>query len=166
MQFNVGDFIVHPTHGVGEIVKIEEKRFTGKETSLYYNITLPNRTLWVPVESEIAAELRPVTARSELGQYRKLLKSPPTPLDTNYQKRHLELVRRLNEGSFRALCEVVRDLTARGWRKPLGQQDTATLKKTRENLVEEWATSAGISRAEAIQEVEALLQTTQQAFES
>lgn len=164
MQFNAGDFIVHPTYGVGEIVKIEEKRFTEKETNRYYKISLPNRTLWVPVESDIATELRLVTARSELGQYRKLLISPPAPLDTNYQKRHLELVKRLNEGSFRALCEVVRDLTARGWRKPLGQQDAATLKKTRQSLVEEWATSAGISTAEAVKEVEALLQTTQQAL--
>jgi hypothetical protein len=47
----------------------------------------------------------------------------------------------------------------------LGQQDATTLKKTRQSLVEEWATSAGISRSEAVQEVEALLQTTQQAFE-
>jgi CarD family transcriptional regulator len=165
MQFNVGAFIVHPTYGVGEIVKIEEKRFTGKGTSLYYKITLSNRTLWIPVESEIATGLRLVTARSELEKYRNLLKSPPATLNTNYQKRHLELVGRLNQGSFRALCEVVRDLTARGWRKPLGQQDATTLKKTRQSLVEEWATSAGISRSEAVQEVEALLQTTQQAFE-
>jgi len=104
-----------------------------------------------------------VTVKSELEQYRNLLKSPPVPLHKNHHRRHLELVSRLKQGSFQVVCEVVRDLTAWGWRKPLGQTDTSTLQKTRESLYQEWATAAGVSMVEAIKEVESLLRTTRQA---
>jgi CarD family transcriptional regulator len=163
-QFNVGDFIVHPSYGVGHIVGIEKRQFADQETCLYYKIMLPKRTIWIPVEAQAALGLRLATAKGDLDQYRDLLTSPPAPLNKNYQKRHLELVARLKEGSFRVICEVVRDLTARSWQNALGSKDMATLQKTRESLYQEWATAAGISTSEAIKEVEALLRTTQQEF--
>ncbi len=164
MQFKVGDFVVHPAYGVGHIIKIEEKQFSEKGTRLYYKVTLPKRTIWIPVQAHGALGLRLVTAKSDLDQYRTLLKSRPVPLNKNHHRRHLELVSRLRQGSFQGVCEVVRDLTAWGWRKPLGPTDTATLQKTRESLFQEWATAAGVSIAEAIKEVESLLLATRQAY--
>jgi RNA polymerase-interacting CarD/CdnL/TRCF family regulator len=131
---------------------------------LYYKITRPKHTMWIRVEAQEATGLRLVTAKSELGQYRNLLKSPPVPLEKNHQQRHLELVSRLRQGSFQGVCEVVRDLTAWSWRKPLGQTDTTTLQKSRDSLYEEWATSAGVSITEASKEIDALLLTTQPAY--
>ena len=163
MQFEVDDFIVHPVYGVGHIVKIEEKQFSDRGTRQYYKVTLPKRTVWLPVEAEDSMGLRLVTAKSDLDRYRKLLKSPPTPLDKNHHRRHLELISRLKQGSFQGLCEVVRDLTAWSLRKPLGRTDTATLQKTRENLHQEWATAADISMVEAIREVDSLLRSSRQA---
>jgi CarD family transcriptional regulator len=162
MQFNVGDLIVHPAHGVGQIVEIEEKQFSEKGESLYYKVVSAKRTVWIPVEAH-EAELRRVTAKSELDRYRKLLKSPPVPLDKNHHRRHLDLVKRLKLGSFQVLCEIVRDLTAWGRRKPLGPSDTTILKRSWENLYEEWATAAGVSTAEATKEVEALLRVARPA---
>ena len=157
MQFKVGDLVVHLTYGIGRIAEIEEKRFSEKGACLYYKITLPRRTVWVPVKSEETNGLRLVTVKSDLDLYRNLLKSPPVPLEKNHHRRHLELISRLKQGSFRDVCEVVRDLTAWGRRKPLGQTDTATLQKTRESLYQEWAAAAGISTTEAIREIDSLL---------
>jgi RNA polymerase-interacting CarD/CdnL/TRCF family regulator len=162
MQFKVDDFVVHPAYGVGHIVKIEEKRFSEKETRLYYKLIWPERTVWIPVEAQATIRLRLVTAKSDLNQYRNLLKGPPVPLPKNHHHRHRELLSRLKRGSFQMVCEVVRDLTAWSWRKPLGPTDKATLQKTRERLYQEWATAADLSRAEAIKEVESLLRATGQ----
>ncbi len=164
MQFKVSDLVVHSTYGVGRIVEIEEKMFSEKGARLYYKITLPKRTVWIPVEVQEAIGFRLATVKSELDQYRTLLKSPPVPLHKNHHRRHLELVSRLKQGSFQGVCEVVRDLTAWGWRKPLGQTDSSTLQKTRESLYQEWATAAGVSIGEAIKEIEALLRSTRQAY--
>jgi CarD family transcriptional regulator len=164
MQFKIGDFIVHPVYGVGRLVKIEERQFSEKGARLYYQVTLPRRTVWIPVEAQATIGLRLVTAKGDLDYHRELLKSRPAPLHKDNKQRHLELVSRLNRGSFQAMCEVVRDLTAWGWRKPLGHMDMTTLKQTQESLYQEWAAADGVSIAEAIKEVKSLLQTTQQAF--
>jgi RNA polymerase-interacting CarD/CdnL/TRCF family regulator len=130
---------------------------------LYYKITLPRSTVWIPVEAQATIGLRLVTASSDLDQYRDVLKGWPVPLHKNYKRRHLELVSRLNQGSFQALCEVVRDLTGWGLRKPLGRTDIVTLQKTQERLYQEWAIAAGVSTVEAIKEIKSLLRTTQRA---
>ena len=119
--------------------------------------------MWIPVEAQATIGLRLITTGSDLGQYRDLLKSRPVPLHKDYRQRHLELAGRLTQGSFQVLCEVVRDLTAWGWRRPLTRTDAVTLKKTQESLYQEWATAAGVSTAEAIKEIKSLLQTNQQA---
>jgi RNA polymerase-interacting CarD/CdnL/TRCF family regulator len=161
MQFEVGDSVVHPVYGVGHIVKIEEKRFSEKETRLYYKITLPKRRLWIPIETHEVIGLRLVTAKCDLDQYRNLLRSRPVSLPKNHNKRHLELASRLKQCSFQAVCEVVRDLTGLSQGKVLGPTDRATLQKSREILYQEWTVAADVSRAEAIEEVESLLSVIQ-----
>ncbi|MBE7550271.1 MAG: hypothetical protein HS126_38785 [Anaerolineales bacterium] len=157
MQFKIGDRVVLPAHGIGHIREIEEKNFSEPGTRLYYKIALSKHSIWIPVEAHEVSGLRLVTGKSDLDHYRTLLKSPPAPLEKNHHRRHLELVSRLKQGSFQAMCEVVRDLTAWGWRKPLGQADTALLQKSRQNLYQEWATAAGVSTTEAIREIDSLL---------
>jgi len=164
MLFNVGDIVVHPAHGVGQIVKVEEKRFSGKEAGLYYEVMLQKSTIWVPVEAQGASSLRGLTDKRDLAQYRNVLKGRPALLDTDSHKRHLELVQRLRQGSFQVKCEVVRDLTARSWYKPLNEFDSNSLRKVREDLCQEWATAEGISLSEASTEVGALLWEAQQAY--
>jgi RNA polymerase-interacting CarD/CdnL/TRCF family regulator len=163
MQFKIGDPVVHPAFGIGHIVEIEEKSFFEKEVHLYYKITRLKRTMWVRVESREGGGLRLVTAKSDLDYYCDLLKSPPVPLNTNQQQRQLELISRLKQGSFQGVCEVVRDLTAWNWHKPLGQADTTTLQKSQDSLYQEWATAAGVSTAEAIREIGSLLRATRPA---
>ncbi|HMQ51572.1 MAG TPA: CarD family transcriptional regulator [Anaerolineae bacterium] len=164
MQLKIGDLVVHPAFGMGHIVDIEEKQFSQRETArLYYKVTRLKHTMWQRVEGQEAGGLRLVTAKSDLDQYRDLLKSPPIALNANHPERQLELDSRLQEGSFRGVCEVMRDLTAWNLLNPLGQADTTTLQKTRLSLYEEWATAADISVAEATKEINSLLQTTQEA---
>lgn len=160
MQFNVGNFVIHPVYGLGHIVEIEEKQFSEKETRLYYKITLPRSTIWIPIEAQTTLGLRLVTAKSDLDQYRTVLKSHPVPLNNDHSRQPLELAARLKQGSFRVMCEVVRDLTVSSWQKPLGRIDADTLRKTRERLFEEWATADGVSIAETTKEIESLLQAT------
>jgi RNA polymerase-interacting CarD/CdnL/TRCF family regulator len=159
MQFKISDWVVLPAYGIGQIREIEEKIFSEQGARLYYKIALSKHSIWIPVEAHEVSGLRLVTVKSELDHYRHLLKSPPIPLEKNHHRRHLELVNRLKRGSFQIVCEVVRDLTAWGWRKPLGQTDTALLQKTRQSLYQEWAAAAGVPVTEAIREVDSLLLT-------
>jgi CarD family transcriptional regulator len=159
MEFKIGDLVVHPAFGIGHIVAIEEKQFSEKAAAYaYYKITRLNHKIWIRVEAQKASGLRLVTAGSDLDQYRNLLKSPPVSLNTNQQQRQTELSSRLQEGSFKGVCEVLRDLTAWNVLEPLGQADATTLQKTQISLYEEWAAAAGVSTATATSEIDRLLQ--------
>lgn len=163
MSFNVGDVVVHSEHGIGQVVRLEEKRFFGVESRLYYEVNMPNTTVWVPVEAGAPIGLRPVTDRADLPRYRRVLTSRPLSLDKDRRQRQLYVSQRLKQGSFELLCEVVRDLTASSWRKSLNEWDSLALRRAYDNLCQEWALSAAVPLAEARDEIEALLAEARQA---
>jgi len=166
MEFDAGDYVVHPSYGVGNILRLEEKRLAETEMRLYYVLAVENSTVWVPVHSTGATGLRRVTPKQELERYRRVLKSKPTVLDRDHHKRRLEITERLKRGSFLAVCEATRDLTAHGWRKPLNDVDASMLQKVRDNLCREWAASQGVSVADAAREVDGLLHAAQETYKS
>ena len=164
MEFQSGDNVVHPSYGVGNIVRLEERQLAEAQMRLYYVLAFGTTTVWVPVHSDWSTILRTVTAKQDIDQYRALLKSRPTPLERDHNKRRLEINERLKPGSFRVMCEVVRDLAACGWYKQIGEVDAGLLQKVRGNLRREWAAAAGIPMPEAIQEVDALLLAGREAY--
>ncbi len=156
MEYRVNDLVVHPQHGVGRVVKLETRQFGPGTKQRYYEISIPTGTIWVPVEGPPNG-LRRLTSKGELGRYRGLLRSRPTPLASDHRQRQLALVERLRESSLQARCEVVRDLTAHSWNKPLNESSGTLLRNARQVLCAEWAAAEGLSLAEAAHEIEALL---------
>ncbi|MBI4632164.1 MAG: hypothetical protein HZC38_11420 [Chloroflexi bacterium] len=163
MQFKVGDYVVHFSYGPGQIVNLEKKQLFGGEARLYYEIMTPKNAVWVPVEPGAKSTLRSVTSKSDLSTYRQILKSKPTTLSKEHRVRHLELTDRLKNGSFQILCEVVRDLTAHGWSKPLSDVDAALLRRVYDNVCQEWSITANITIVEANKYIGALLSEAKQA---
>jgi CarD family transcriptional regulator len=166
MGFSAGDDVVHPTYGVGSILRLEERQLAEAELRWYYVLAIGKHTVWVPVRPDGSTALRAVTAKQELDQYRALLKSHPVKLERDHHKRRLEIRTRLTQGSFRAMCEAVRDLTALGWYRRIGEGDAAVLEKVLDNLQREWAAATGASMLEAIREVDALLQAGREVYKS
>ncbi|MBI5304673.1 MAG: hypothetical protein HY868_21245 [Chloroflexi bacterium] len=164
MEFQVGDTVFHPVHGVGHIVAIAENELIGHQARMYYQITMEHSTVWVPVEAHLTIGLRHLTSKRDLARYRSVLKSRPTTLDDDHTKRRVAMTNQLKEGSLQIVCQLVRDLTARGWHKRLTQVDTTTLLKAREKLEQEWAAAAGISSIETSAEIDALLLEGKQHF--
>jgi RNA polymerase-interacting CarD/CdnL/TRCF family regulator len=164
MQLRVGDCVVHPSFGIGQITNLAVKRLSEQEARLYFEINMNESTIWVPVETSRPSRLRPLTTREDLDRYRKLLVSRPSPLDDDHRKRTLDIDIRLKEGTFQAVCETVRDLTARGWKKNASQGDLALLNRAQKNLYLEWSASAGVSPAEAAEEINSLLLKAQQIY--
>lgn len=162
MELQVGDRVVHPIYGVGRIAAVGKKRFTG-EARVYYEVVAEKTTVWVPMESSDAIGLRRLTTKIDLAAYRKVLKSRPLSLTQDHTRRRTELAAGLKQGSFQALCEMVRDLTARGWHKPLGSADAAYLRRAHDHLCEEWASADGVSIAAANEEIDSLLLESRQA---
>ena len=166
MDFRTGDDVVHPNYGVGSIVRLEERELAASGMRWYYVLAIGTSTVWMPMQADGSTTLRAVTRKQDLEQYRAVLSSRPVLLDRDYKKRRLDLIERLTHSSFRVMCEIVRDLSALGWDKPMGETDASLLKKVQDNLRREWAAATGQSPQEAIQEVEALLKAGRVAHQA
>jgi RNA polymerase-interacting CarD/CdnL/TRCF family regulator len=164
MTFAVDDRVVHPQHGVGRVVRLASRRFDAGTPRLYYEIALVKGTIWVPVADSLSG-LRRLTGSHELARCRSLLRGRPSRLAEDHRQRQLEVTHRLKAGTLRVRCEVVRDLTAHGWGKPLCQSSAALLHTASEALNEEWAAAEGTSVHDAAREIAGLLLEGRRVFE-
>ncbi|MCI0608524.1 MAG: hypothetical protein L0Z71_05625, partial [Anaerolineae bacterium] len=114
MIFEIGDRVVHPQHGLGQVVKLEAREFESGVLRQYYEISMPGgSTVWVPVDLGTVG-LRKPAERSEIARCRKILVARPAPLTEEPRSRQAILLARLKQGTIFTFCEVVRDLYAFG----------------------------------------------------
>jgi CarD family transcriptional regulator len=158
LSFEVGDRVVHPQHGVGRVVKLEDREFASGGVQRYYEISIPGGSIvWVPVDLPNSG-LRNLATRDEIDDCRKILEAEPERLTDDGRVRQSELVARLRQGTLAAQCEVVRDLAAFVAHKPAYGTISSLLERIRGVLSEEWSIVEGISMPEAVMEIDALLQ--------
>lgn len=155
MKFSIGDKVVHPQHGVGFVAGLEEKRFEPNAARMYYVVSIPDTTLWVPVDLSTSG-LRKLSLKSELEQGRQVLQATPQTLNPG-QELLASLSGRIKQGTLIAQCEVVRDLTAFGWHKPLYGPLADFQRMVLNVLCQEWAAVKGVSQVEASHEIDILL---------
>jgi CarD family transcriptional regulator len=160
-MFEIGDQVVHPQHGVGQIVKLEDREFERGDTRRYYEIHIPGgSTVWVPVDLSNSG-LRRLASRSDLARCREILQAPPSPLMEDGRVRQSALVAHLRQGTLAAQCEVVRDLSAFVAHKPAYGTITAFLEAMLRVLCQEWSTVEGVSMSEAMSEITTLLEKSE-----
>lgn len=164
MSFKVGDRVIHPRHGLGQVTNLAVKQFVEGEKRPFYEISFPGSTLWVPFNLS-STGIRKLTVKSEVASCRRLLKAPANPLNSDPRLRQSELRDHLKEGTLTAHCEVVRDLAATGWHKPLSGSMASFLQSTQDVLCQEWAAVEGITVSEAAREIESLLEKGRQAYD-
>ena len=127
MTFKAGEYVAHANYGVGQIIGIEKIQYLGNEPRPYYIVAIDNGTMWVPVEETVVNRIRAIISKDDLPKYREILISPPVPFNHDRYKRRCDYIEHLKQGSFQALCEVVRDLTAQRHLKMLNENDSSTL---------------------------------------
>jgi CarD family transcriptional regulator len=156
--FEIGDTVVHPQHGVGQIVQLQDREFERGETRKYYEVQIPGgSTVWVPVDLSNSG-LRRLAHKSELVHCREILKSDPLPLTQDGRVRQSALVEHLRQGTIVAQCEVVRDLSAFVAHKPAYGTVTVFLEAMMRVLTQEWAMVEGITSLDAMSEISSLLE--------
>jgi CarD family transcriptional regulator len=166
MTFEIGDHVVHPQHGLGQVVKLEAREFDSGVTRQYYEISMPeNSTVWVPVDLATTG-LRKPAERSDIDRCRKILTSRPTPLTDDSRVRQANLSARLKQGTIFTFCEIVRDLYAYGEHKSLYGTIAGFFRVTKDVLCQEWAVVEGLSLSQAVLEVDSLLETGRESMKA
>jgi CarD family transcriptional regulator len=110
-DFSVGDHVVYPAHGVGEVKGVESQSVAGMELEVYV-ITFDHEkmTLRVPTKRAVTSGLRPLAANDVVTQAMTTLKGRARVKRTMWSRRAQEYEAKINSGDLISIAEVVRDL--------------------------------------------------------
>lgn len=111
LQFKVGDKVVYPSHGVGEIIDVESGSIAGISVEVYV-ISFPHdkMVLRVPVKRAATAGLRPLVGKDDVTRIYKVLKGRPKIGNKMWSRRAQEYEAKINSGDIVSIAEVIRDL--------------------------------------------------------
>jgi CarD family transcriptional regulator len=160
MGFSVGDKVMHPSFGAGQITG-EEHRELVDGFKHYYVIKVvgTTATAYVPIRKMDELGVRPVMSSTVLIHVLGTLQSVPSTLSNEYKKRQEGVQEKLGTGLPVPMAEAVRDLTWHRKRKHLTQGDEALLKRGRERLATEMALATDGDVVEAHELIDGTLRT-------
>ena len=106
-----GDYVVYPTHGVGQVQGIGEETIAGQELELVV-VTFDNErmTLRVPTDKLEASGLRPIVSAKEMEVALSVLTGRARVKRTMWSRRAQEYESKINSGEPGQIAEVLRDL--------------------------------------------------------
>jgi CarD family transcriptional regulator len=140
MDYTIGQTIIHPAHGPGEIVGIEHHEFV-EGFKRYYVIRFADKqlTVRVPFRRIENVGLREVMSSARLQQVMATLRGLPNQLPKDFKARRKKLEALIFSGAPIKVAEAVRELTWRRVDKSLNIEDKRLLEHGRELLIQEMA---------------------------
>lgn len=144
MQYVVGENIVHPAHGAGEIVGVEEQE-ASDDSNQYCVIFFPDRKLKIriPLSRIEDVGLRSIMSSSTYREILETLPEAPRALPQDFKERREMLQAIVSSGFPIRVAGVIRDLNWRSHNKPLNRSDAEMLSEARHRLVQEMALATG-----------------------
>jgi CarD family transcriptional regulator len=156
LELKEGDYIVHATHGVGEIMGIESKKLQD-EKHVYYTVKTEKLTYWLELVESKSARIRSVCAPATFTKALSVMRREPKPLSNNFRTRIRNIKDEMVKCSVIANARLIRDLHARNAEKNLHVNEHRTMDKLKNQFASEWAVSADIDKSEAVAEMEKAL---------
>ncbi len=111
LEFKNKEFVVYPSHGVGQITSVERQEVAGHELELYViTFAKDKMTLRVPTNKSEAVGMRKLSEPKVITQAIDTLKGKAKVKRTMWSRRAQEYEAKINSGDLISIAEVVRDL--------------------------------------------------------
>ena len=109
--FRVNEFIVYPSHGVGQISEITNQQFGDTELELFViNFDKEKMTLLLPLDKAVEYGMRKLADKTMMTGAMKTLRGRARIKRTMWSRRAQVYEAKINSGDLVATAEVVRDL--------------------------------------------------------
>src|SRR4026207_802507 len=138
VEFDVGDNVVYPHHGAGQVVKKEEKNILG-EVREYLTIKILHNdmTVMVPCENAGKAGLRRVIDEETVKKVLAVLTDDCSEMPKNWNRRFKHNRDKIKTGDIYELAEVVRNLAVREQEKGLSTGEKQMYTRAKKILASE-----------------------------
>ncbi len=157
-NYKVGDKVVYPGHGVGEISAIKAKLIAGEEHKVYeFTILSSGVKMVVPLIQAQTIGIRKVSDKKAIEKVYKILKDRNSKLDTQtWNRRFREYSQKLQTGSVYEIAAVFRDLSILSIDKELSFGEKRMREKAETLLVSEISIAKARSEDKVVGELKEL----------
>ncbi|WP_297369234.1 CarD family transcriptional regulator [Acidocella sp.] len=153
-NFQQGDYVVYPTHGVGKVERIAVEEIAGHTLELIHITFDENRmTLRVPTAKARTAGLRKLTSRKQFDDVLNVLKGRARIKRTMWSRRAQEYEAKINSGDPSAIAEVVRDLHRNAGQPDQSFSERQIYESALDRLAAEYAALEQIDKPAAIEKL-------------
>jgi CarD family transcriptional regulator len=138
IEFEVGDNVVYPHHGAGQVIKKEQKEILG-EVREYLTIKILHNdmTVMVPCENAGKAGLRRVIDEDTVKKVLAVLSDDVSEMPKNWNRRFKHNRDKIKTGDIYELAEVVRNLAIREQDKGLSTGEKQMYTRAKKILASE-----------------------------
>ena len=138
IDFEIGDNVVYPHHGAGQVIKKEEKEILG-EVREYLTIKILHNdmTVMVPCENAGKAGLRRVIDEDTVKKVLAVLSDDVSEMPKNWNRRFKHNRDKIKTGDIYELAEVVRNLAVREQDKGLSTGEKQMYTRAKKILASE-----------------------------
>ena len=156
--FNTKDFVVYPTHGVGQVIDIEKREVVGQKLEMYVIEFIRDKLiLRVPVEKAKGLSLRKVSKPSKIQSVLKILAQKAKIKRTMWSRRAQEYDLKINSGDIEQIAEVVRDLNRANNQIEQSYSERQLFELSYDRFLREVIASLKITEENAIKKVDKIL---------
>jgi len=150
-MFEVGDKVVYPLQGVGEVLAIEAKIILGAEQRYYILRILSNSTIiMVPIDNADDVGLRELISPDDVERVVDVLRGKGDAMSPKWSKRYKDNMDRLKTGSIFQLATVLRNLVLMNRKKELSFGEKKMLDSVKSLIMDEisYVRNVPLSRVE------------------
>ena len=158
---NIGDKVVYPMHGAGEITGIETDELGGVVNSYYiFRLPMGDMKLMLPMDKVAEAGLRELISPAQVDELVKILTSETEQLQGSWNKRFHTNLERLKSGNIFEAAAVARDLSRQNSKKKISSGERRLLDLSRQILISELVCVCGKTPEEITAWVDELIGVT------
>ena len=158
LDFQVGDHVVYPAHGVGRIVSIEEQEVAGLKLEMFViSFEKDKMTLRVPTARATEIGMRGLASPDLVDRALETLKGKARVKRAMWSRRAQEYEQKINSGDLLSIAEVVRDLHRSDDQREQSYSERQLYEAALDRLTREVAAVNGIDEGGAQKKVESVL---------
>jgi CarD family transcriptional regulator len=144
LDFQVGEKVIYPNHGIGIVESIQTRPTPTGKISLYKLRILSNDSrVWVPQENADGVGLRPVISMRDVKKIFSLLSDGQIEQHSNWKGRFKENSDKMRTGSIHEVALVLKGLTFLSRKKSLSFREKRMLDRAKFLIVSEIAEVEG-----------------------
>jgi CarD family transcriptional regulator len=161
IEFELGDNVVYPHHGAGQVQAKEIKEVFGERREyLTIKILHNDMTVMVPTENAALAGLRRVIDEETVEKVLNVLRDDVSDMPKNWNRRFKHNRDKIKTGDIYELAEVVRNLALRENEKGLSSGEKQMYTRAKKILASELMYALDKNEAEAEEYLDGLLSRT------